>query len=102
AQVTFDDVLPFISVWMPVKFAQCARFEIKDYAGNRSRNRKSRRIDAPFAPAFEHTVRRIGKHLKFVRLKRRNARSLQIFRNSLRRNTPTREVNLLVWKAIKC
>jgi hypothetical protein len=52
-QVTADYILPFIGVWMPVKFAQGARFEVENYAGNCCRNWKSRGIDAPFAPAFE-------------------------------------------------
>src|SRR6266496_4036784 len=61
AEVAFDYVLPFIGVWMPMKFAQGAWFEIEDYAGNCRRNWKSRGIDPPFAATFENRVRRTCK-----------------------------------------
>ncbi len=58
AEIAFDYVLPFIGVWVPMKFAQSARFEIQNYAGDCCRNWKSRGIDALFAPALEDRVRR--------------------------------------------
>jgi hypothetical protein len=30
AEVAFDSILPFIGVWMPMKFAQRAWFEVED------------------------------------------------------------------------
>src|SRR5437667_1527142 len=100
-QIAIDDVLPLIRVGMPVQLPQRARFKIENHAGDRSRNRKSRRIDAPFATAFEHAVRRVGKHPKLVRLWRREARSLEILRYLIRWYGAAREINLLLRKAIK-
>ncbi len=53
AEVAFDYILPFIGVGMPMKFAQHGWFEVEDYAGNRGRNWKPRRIDAPFTPPLK-------------------------------------------------
>src|SRR4029453_4695182 len=96
-----DYVLPFIGIGMPVQFAEGARFEIEDQARDCCRDWKTRRIDAPFAAAFEHAMRRLRKHPKFVRLRRSNARTLKIFRYLLRRNRAAGEVNLLPWKTVK-
>src|SRR6478672_6781863 len=80
AHIAIDNVLPFISVGMPVQLAESAGFEIENNAGHRSRNWKARGIDAPFSTTFKHPVRRFGKHPKFVCLRRSNTRTLQIFR----------------------
>src|SRR6476646_8348684 len=78
AHIAVDNVLPFISVRMPVQLAESAGFKVENDPSYRRRNWKSRRIDAPFATTFEHAVRRFGKHPKFVRLRRSNTRP-QIF-----------------------
>jgi hypothetical protein len=44
-----------------MKLAQRARFKIENYAGNGSRNWKSRGIDAPFPAALENRVRNSEK-----------------------------------------
>src|SRR5207249_9203001 len=98
AHIAVDNVLPFISVGMPVQLAECARFEVENNAGHRRRNWKARRVDAPFATTFEHAVRRLRKHPKLVRLRRSDTRALQIL---LRRNRAAGEVNLLAWKTVK-
>src|SRR5262249_21140222 len=85
AQITLYNVLPFVGVWMPVKFAQRAWFEIENYTGNRCRNWKARGINAPFAAAFENCMRRACEHSKLVRLGRRDARPLKVFRHLLGR-----------------
>src|SRR4030095_10196056 len=100
-QVSGDDVLPFIGVWMPMKLAQRTWFEIENYSSNSSRNWKSRGIDAPFAPAFENCVRRTRKHSKLVRLEWRDAWPLKIFRYRFRRNGAAGKIDFLLWKAIK-
>src|SRR5689334_23161445 len=101
AHVAPDNVLPFVSVGMPVQLAECGGFKIENHASDRLRDRKACGIDAPFAAAFEHTVRRFRKHSKFVRLWWSNVGSLQIFRYLLRRNRAVAEVNLLAWKTVK-
>ena len=58
AEIAFDYILPFVSVWMPMKFAQRAWFEVENYTSDCCRNWKSSGIDAPFAAAFENRVRR--------------------------------------------
>src|SRR5580765_1264086 len=101
AQIAVDNVLPFISVGMPVQLAERAGFKVENNASQRRRDWKARRVDAPFATTFEHAMRRLGKHPKFVRLRGSYARTLQIFRYLLRRNRAPSEVNLLAWKAVK-
>src|ERR1700757_3749184 len=80
-EVAVDDVLPFVCVRMPMQLAQRTWFKIENDAGDRGRDRKPRRIDAPFATAFEHGMWHISKHPKLVCLGRRNARTSQIFWN---------------------
>src|SRR5436190_24188514 len=80
AHITFDNVLPFISVWMPMQLAESAGFKVENNASHRRRNWKARGIDAPFATTFEHAMGRLRKHPKFVRLRWSNTRALQIFR----------------------
>src|SRR4029077_10564784 len=101
AHIAIDNVLPFISVGMPMQLAESAGFKVENNAGDRRRNWKSRRVDAPFATTFEHAMWSFRKHPKFVRLRRRDARTLQIFRYLLRRNRAPSEVNLLARKAVK-
>src|SRR5947208_3719922 len=91
--IALDNILPFVCVGVPVQLAECARFEVENYAGDRGRDWKSGRINAPFAAAFEHPMRRLGKHPKLVRLWWSNAGSLQIFWYLLRRNGTAAEVN---------
>ncbi len=83
-EIAVDDVLPFVRVGMPVQLAQRARFKIENYPGDRRRDWKPAGIDAPFATAFEHAVRRVGKHPKLVCFWRREARSLDILRYLIR------------------
>src|SRR5439155_9304757 len=101
AEIAVDDVLPFVCIRMPVQLTQCSRFEIEDYTGDRSCNRKPCGIDAPFTTAFKHTVRRVRKHSKLVRLRRRNTRSLQILRYLIRWNSTARKVDLVLRKIVK-
>src|SRR4029077_4078354 len=98
ADIVVDNVLPFISIVMPVQLAERTRFEVENYARDGFRYWKARGIDAPFAAGFEHPVRRFRKHPKFVRPWWSNTRALQIFRYLLRRNRAAGEVNLLAWK----
>src|SRR6266403_684651 len=100
AYIAVDNVLPFIGIGMPVQLAESAGFKVENDASYRRRNWKARRVDAPFATTFEHAVRRLGKHPKFVGLRRSNTRT-QIFRYLLRRNRAASEVNLLAWKTVK-
>src|SRR5262249_40274385 len=79
ADLASDDVLPFVSIRMPVQLPECAGFKVESNAGDRCRDWKARGIDAPFAAAFEHAMWRFRKHLKFMRLRRRNVRTLKIF-----------------------
>src|SRR5436190_12129981 len=74
--IALDNVLPFVRVGVPVQLAECARFEVENYARDCCCNWKSCRINAPFAAAFEHPVRRFRKHPKLVGLRRRNSRAL--------------------------
>src|SRR5207244_10017257 len=76
AHVAVDNVLPFISIGMPMQLAECARFEVENYARDCRRNRKSCRINAPFATTLEHAMRRFGKHPKLVGLRRSNPQAL--------------------------
>src|SRR4029077_18398032 len=101
ADIAVGNVLPFISVGMPVQLAEGAGFKVENNASDRRRNWKSRRVDAPFATSFEHAVRCFRKHPKFVGLRWSNTRALQIFRYLLRRNRAAGEVNLLPWKTVK-
>src|SRR5262245_11245476 len=101
ADLSFDHVLPFVSIGMPVQLAQCFRFEIENDARNRRRNWKAGGIDAPFPAAFEHTVWRLRKHSKFVCLWRRNSRTLEIFWDFFGRSRAAGKVNLPAWKAVK-
>src|SRR5207244_3266268 len=101
AEVAFDYILPFVGVWMPMKFAQRAWFEVENHPSDCCRNWKSSRIDASFAAAFENRVRRTCKHSKFVRLRWRDARLLQIFRNRFWWDGAASKINFLLWKAIK-
>src|ERR1700746_1303884 len=70
AEVAVDDVLPFVRVGVPVQFAQRAWFKIENDTGDRGRDGKSRRIEAPLAAAREHATGWLGKHPKLVRLGR--------------------------------
>src|SRR4029077_9542938 len=96
AHIAVDNVLPFISVGMPVQLAESAGFKVENDASHRRRNWKARRVDAPFATTLKHAMRRLGKHPKFVGLRRSNTRT-QIFRYLLRRNRAAGEVNFLGW-----
>src|SRR5438874_2559114 len=102
ADITFDHVLPFVSVGMPVQLPECARFKVENNASDRGRDWKPCGIDAPFTAAFENSVRRFRKHPKFVRVWWCNTRALQIFRYLLWRNRAAGEVNLLLREAVKC
>src|SRR5262245_7896004 len=101
ADLTFDDVLPFISIGVPVQLPKCAGFKFENNASDRCRNWKARGIDAPFAATLEHSVWRFRKQPKFVRLWGSNTRALQVFRYLLRRNRAARKVNFLAWKTVK-
>ena len=74
AKVAADDVLPFISVRVPMQLAQRAWLQIENYAGDRRRYWEAGGIDTPFPTASEYSVRRVGKHPKLVRLWWRNTR----------------------------
>src|SRR6476646_2280682 len=101
AHIAVDNVLPFIGIGMPVQLAESTGFKVENDASHRRRDWKARRIDAPFATTFEHAVRHLGKHPKFVGLRWSNTRT-QIFRYLLRRNRAAGEVNLVTWKTVKC
>src|SRR6476659_10201418 len=79
AHIAVDNVLPFISVGMPVQLAESARFKVENNSSDGCRNWKARRVDSPFATTFEHAVRCFRKHPKLVRLRRSDTRA-QIFR----------------------
>src|ERR1044071_1426776 len=101
ADLPLDDVLPFISIGMPVQLPKRAGFEVENNASDCCRNWKTGGVYAPFAAAFEHAVRRFGKHSKFVRLRRRNRRASQILRYLLRRNRAAGKINFLARKSVK-